>query len=92
METFEFYERMKPHIERAAEAARRRASKVIPSQYLQWMVYLQEKHRLHFAVWEFKDSETVKPANHLGDMTREEFEEYILGLGVWVDEPEEKIL
>jgi predicted metal-dependent phosphoesterase TrpH len=90
METFEFYERMKPHIERAAEVARRRASSVITNAHLLWMVYQNEKLRLHFATWDFKNNEKVKPSRHLDEMTREEFEQYLLNLGVWVEEHDDE--
>ena len=62
---------------------------MIVNTHLLWDVYNREKHRLHFATWGFKENETVKPDRHLDEMTRDEFEEYLLSLAVWVDEPEE---
>jgi hypothetical protein len=32
----------------------------------------------------------VKPSPHLDEMTREEFEQYLLNLGVWVEESDEE--
>lgn len=90
MGTFEFYERMKPYIERAAENARRRAKAVFgENMHFLWMAYQQEKSRLHFATWELKNNETVKPDRWSEPMTREQFEEYLLNLAVWVEEPED---
>lgn len=89
MEKFEYYEKVKPLIEQAAEAARRRARRVGKNVHFLWEVYRRERERLHFAAWELKDSETVRPDPHSPvEMTRDEFEEYLLSLGVWVDEPD----
>lgn len=89
METFEFYERMKPYIERAAENAKRHARKTQRNAHILWLVYQQEKSRLHFATWDFKNNETVKVDRWSEPMTRDEFEEYLLNLAVWVEEFEE---
>lgn len=89
MEKFEFYERMKPFIERAALNAKRRASTVIKNPHFLWMIYQQEKSRLHFATWDLKKNETVTVDRWSEPMTRDEFEEYLLNLAVWVEEFEE---
>jgi hypothetical protein len=86
METFEFYERMKPHIERAASVAMKRARRISMNAHFLMQVYRMERDRLHFKTWELKKSETTEPDRFNGAMTREEFEEHLIGLGVWVEE------
>ena len=85
-----FIERTKPLIERAAETARRRASSVVTNTYLLWDVYNRERERLHFAAWDYSKKETVKPDKFTREMTRDEFEEYLLNLAVWVEEFDEE--
>lgn len=86
METFEFYERMKPHIERAATVAMKRARRISMNVSFLLQVYMSTRDRLHFKTWELKDNETTKPDKFDGAMTQEEFEQHLIGLGVWVEE------
>jgi len=86
METFEFYERMKPHIERAATVAMKRARRISMNVGFLWQVYLTERDRLHFKTWELSKNEKTEPDKFHGAMTQEEFEQHLIGLGVWVEE------
>lgn len=91
MEKFEFYERMKPYIERAAQKAMESTKRITLNEHFWWMAYIMERDRLHFKTWEFKNNETVKPDRWSEPMTRDEFEEYLARLGgVWVEEFEEE--
>lgn len=73
-----------PLIDRAAEAARGRAKKVILDSHQLWMVYVQERERLLDGAIAAKNGEPVD---------REDFEAYLISLGgeshetVWAWEP-----
>lgn len=90
MGAFDYYERMKPLIEKAAGAARRRAKRVSLNPYFHWMVYTTERNRLTDATFRFQKEETVVPDRWSEPMNREQFEEYLLSLGVWVEEDDEE--
>jgi hypothetical protein len=80
-----YLQRMMPAIERAAEAARQRMSKVSKNAHVLWTVYTREKHNLIFAAAELEKSTTARLDNFHPEVTREEFEAYLLSNGVWAD-------
>lgn len=82
---YQFIERVRPLIQSAADNAQRRAARVINNTHLLWQVRTQEEQRLHFAAWDFRDNKTVKPDRYTPEMTREEFESYLLNRAVWIE-------
>lgn len=90
MGAFDYYERVKPLIEKAASVAMRRAKRISFNQYFHWMIYITERTRLTDATFRFQKEETVKPDRWSEPMTRDEFEEYLKNLGVWVEEFDEE--
>jgi hypothetical protein len=82
----DFIYRMMPLIDRAAEAARGHAEKVINNGHLLWQVYIHEKSKL---VDDAANVKNGKPLKSGESMTEEEFEAYLLSRGVWV-EPKDK--
>lgn len=86
---YQFIERTKPLIEQAAQNAQRRAKRVIANVHLLHQIYQQERDRLHFAAWDFRDNETVQPDRHSTYMTPEEFQAYLLNRAVWVETDED---
>jgi hypothetical protein len=85
---YQFIKRARPLIEQAADNAQRRAKTVIVNKYLLWQVRNDEQQRLHFAAWGFQKDKTVKPDRFSPEMTREEFETYLLNRAVWVETEE----
>lgn len=71
-----------PLIDRAAEAAKERARRVIVDTHLLWQVYIHERERLLDEAVAVKNG---KPTKSGETMTEEEFEEYLLNRAVWVD-------
>lgn len=84
-----FYKRMRPLIDRAAENAKRLASTSSWNPAYLWTVFFNEKNRLSWTAIRLETEERVQPDRWSKPMTREEFEEYLLSLGVWVEEPED---
>ena len=89
-EKFPFVKRMRPLIERAAEAAREQASRSSLNNAYLMTVYMSVRDRLIIAAERLEKEERVAPDRWSEPMNREEFEEYLLSLGgVWIIEPEE---
>lgn len=70
-----------PLIDRAAEAARERAKKVIVNGHILWQVYIHERERLLDDAVAVKNGKPMKNGER---MSEEEFEQYLLNRGVWV--------
>lgn len=67
-----FLSRMLPLIDRASEAARGRAKKVITDSHQLWMIYIHERERLLDGAVVAKNGESVD---------RKDFEAYLISLG-----------
>lgn len=80
-----YLQRMMPAIERAAEAARQRMSRVSANAHLLWEAYSREKNSLIFAAADLEKNPTTRVNRFNPEMTREDFEAYLLSNGVWAD-------
>jgi hypothetical protein len=80
-----YLQRMMPAIERAAEAARERMSKLSKNVHVLWDVYNREKNSLVLTAADLEKNTTARLNNFHPEVTREEFEAYLLSNGVWAD-------
>lgn len=84
----EFIKKVKPLIESAAEAAREYGYRVTDNVHTLYSVYASRKNSLTDAAYKIEKEGTASPDRFTKPLTAEEFEQYLLSNGVWVD-PEE---
>jgi hypothetical protein len=84
----EFIKKVMPLIESAANAARDYGFKVTDNVHTLYSIYSSRKSLLTDAAYKIEKEGTASPDRFTKPLTAEEFEQYLLSNGVWVD-PEE---
>lgn len=84
----DFIKKVKPLIESAASAARDYGMRVTNNAHVLYSIYTTRKNLLTDAAYKIEKDGEASPDRFTKPLTAEEFEQYLLNRGVWVD-PEE---
>lgn len=84
----EFIKKVMPLIESAANAAREYGTRVTDNAHVLYSVYAARKSLLTDAAYKIEEEGTASPDRFTRPLTAEEFEQYLLSNGVWVDSEE----
>lgn len=91
MSASEYIRRLTPHIEKAARIAEEATKRISASAHIGWQAYVLEYNRLVFAASDIAEKGYTKSHRWATEeMNQEEFENYLLSLGVWVDASDEE--